>query len=430
MNIFTGAKPYVYFSNACIVISACCIAISAVATETQNDSTTSAFQPVDLDIHEYSAMDSDSQNDEHILSKPWYKNFELHGFAAIGFYDTGSAGTKENLVSEIKEASLFIEADVWENTTFFIELQTNRLGKDEEMFARTGEVYIHFREIPLNDSSSMGLKLGRIDIPFGEEYLWQDSIDNPLISNSAAFPYGWDEGVLLYDQYKKLHWILAVTDGTDARSKEDSSDKAVNLKLYGQPTPQLYLSVSAMRNGKSIKSALEFGGSHFEPVGTSNTSTVGSSESIAVDGFAYEFDLKAFFSDSVDGSYISFSLGAANQQDDNSTFNRDFRWFSIEPLLRIGKDKYMVLRYSEVGTYDDNEGYHFDGKTTAGGNDSFGYDVKRFRRIGFGLGWIPNPRVKVKLEIGQDWFELIDQSPIRENDEDRSFFGLEVAVSF
>ena len=40
------------------------------------------------------------------------------------------------------------------------------------------------------------MKLGRIDIPFGDEYLWQDAIDNPLITNSAAYPYGWDEGIL------------------------------------------------------------------------------------------------------------------------------------------------------------------------------------------------------------------------------------------
>ena len=146
--------------------------------------------------------DPESDDQDHVLASAWWSNFDIYGFGAAGYYDTGSDATRAAGGFEIKEASLFVEADVWEGVSFFVELQTNRLGRDDQLFTRTGEVYVHFRELRLGNLPPFGLKLGRIDLPFGEEYLWQDASDNPLITNSAAYPYGWDEGVLLYGDAK------------------------------------------------------------------------------------------------------------------------------------------------------------------------------------------------------------------------------------
>lgn len=366
----------------------------------------------------------------HVLSNPWWKNIEIHGFGAVGYYDTGSAATRDYGGFEIKESSLFVEAEVWEDIALFWEIQANRLGKDDQLLIRTGEIYAHFRNLELGDLPVFGVKAGRFDIPFGEEYLWQDSIDNPLITNSAPYPYGWDEGVLIYSEFKGVNWILAVTDGTDARSSEENSDKAVNIKLYGNPLDSLYLSGSFMYNGNASKSAIEFGGSHFRPVGASHQSSLGSSSSDEVESGLVEFDAKySFHSSSFDG-YIAASLGGATQDDSNPSFDRDFFWYSIEPFVSYHNTWYAVARYSEIGTYDDDEGYHFDGKTFAGGNSAFGYDTRRFRRLALGLGWTPNPNVRAKLEIGQDWFDLIRSSTISTNNDDRKFIGAEVAVGF
>ena len=128
--------------------------------------------------------------------------------------------------------------------------------------------------------------------------------------------------------------------------------------------------------------------------------------------------------------YIALSLGAATQDDSDSFFERDFFWFSVEPFVSYKNTWYAVARYSEIGTYNENEGYHFDGKIFAGGNSAFGYDTKRFRRLGLGLGWTPNPHVRVKLEIGQDWFDLIDISPLSAKSNNRKFVGFEVDLGF
>jgi len=393
---------------------------------------------VDLSEREYASIgdvkDSHGEDDRvrtgHVLSNPWWQNFSISGFAASGYYDTGSSGTREHGTFELKEASLFIEADIWEDAAFFLELQTNRLGKDDSLFARTGEVYVHFRELYRSENLSVAAKMGRIDIPFGEEYLIQDSSDNPLVTTSAVYPYGWDEGLLLYGEYRNVNWIVALTDGTDARSFEENSDKAVNLKLYGNVTDDFYLSASFMRNGEASKSAFEFGGSHFQPVGASRVSTLGTSPSAFVDSALYQVDLKYEVELFSKASYLSASIGAANQDDVGTRFDRDLRWFTLEPYLRFDDNWYLAARFSQIETADDSQGYHFDGKIYAGGNGDFGYDATEFQRLGVVIGYMPNPRLKVKLEVGRDWYELIDSSPFSGQLGNREFVGLEVVGGF
>ena len=377
-----------------------------------------ATAPVVLEANETDSVIAQSSG--HVLSKPWWSNIDLSGFAATGVYGTGSDGNKEDWGFEIKEATIFVEAAVWEDIDFFLEFQTNRLGDDRSKYTRTGEVYVHFRDVEIGNTD-VGFKVGRLDLPFGEEYLWQDAIDNPLIQNSASYPYGWDEGVLAYGRHKELNWIFAITDGNDERSEEDHKDKAINAKFFGDLADNLYLSLSLMRNGMSAESAMEFGGSHFEPVDGSSSD--------AVDSWLMELNTRYQFTlDSMEG-YLAIALGTASQDDDAPGFDRDIHWFTIEPYLSLNPQWYTVLRYSEIGTYDDEEGYHFDGKPFAGGNDAFGYDVERFRRLSMGLGWTPTPRTRIKFEVGNDWYDLIESS-VREKGDDRHFIGAEIAVGF
>lgn len=384
----------------------------------QHSSNTAKNEPVSLENDETTSLAEVNYN--HVLSKPWWENIDISGFGAAGAYGTGSDALKEEWGFEVKEASLFIDADVWEDIGFFVELQTNRLGDDKSKYTRTGEVYFHASDLNMGENT-FGLKLGRFDLPFGEEYLWQDAIDNPLIQNSASYPYGWDEGLLVYGQHKALNWIFSITDGTDERSKEDDSDKAISAKVYGDISDDLYLSFSMMRNGESVESAMEFGGSHFEPVEGST--------SASVDSWLVELNAKYAYSlNSMEG-YVAVALGHAKQNDDIANFDRDFSWVTIEPYLQLNNNWYSLLRYSEIGTYDDEQGYHFDGKPFAGGNSAYGYDVERFRRISIGLGWLPNPRTRVKFEIGDDKYKLINSS-IRNEGNDRHFIGAEVAVGF
>ena len=182
-----------------------------------------------------------------------------------------------------------------------------------------------------------------------------------------------------------------------------------------------------MHNGRAAKSAFEFGGSHFEPVGASHVSTLGTSPSADIRASLYELDARWRFGRR---GHLALSFGEAFQRDDASVFDRDLLWFSVEPLLYITDELYLVARYSQIGTGDDNAGYHFDGKTISEGNSAFGYDASRFQRIALGLGWRPNPRSLWKLEIGQDRFSLIDGSSVDVENNHRRFFGIQWTSKF
>ena len=384
---------------------------------------------VDLSGEEYLSIDEEFGT--HILAKPWYRNMTVSGFGGMGYLKTGAAGTRRNGGFLIKEVSLFLEQDVWSDITFFVEIQTNRLGQDSTLFIRTGEVYIHFRNLTeIQGKSSLGLKIGRFDIPFGEEYLWQDAKDNPLISNSAYYPYGWDEGVLFYGTISRINWIFSIMDGTYQRSVEDHPSKAWTGKIYTDLWNRFYLSISLMTNGWANKSAIEFGESHIEPVGLHYSSTNGKSPNDKVKSNLLEIDVKYRLGNLGKWGHVSATFGSAQLIDRNPEFSRDWKWFSIEPLIKINNNIYGIFRLSEIGTYNNRKGYHFDGKTTAGGNNAFGYDTRRFRRVSMGVGWKPNPHLLLKAELSQDWFYLIDNSPFKPRNDQRGLIGFEMVASF
>ena len=391
-------------------------------------STTNEVNQGEVDLSDIQVPFSDETGSDHILGKPWYEIFEFWGFVALDLLATGNEGREPAGGFSVKEATLFAEAEVWEDISGYVELQVVRLGNDHYKWGQTGEVHVHFRNVLKQwGDGLLGIKVGRVDIPFGEEYLWQDSIDNPLITQSAGYPYGFDEGIVFYGTLSDVGWIVAVTDGTDGRSFEDDSDKAVNVKVYGSPTDWLYLSGSFMRNGQASESAFEFGGSHFQPVGAGHMSSLGSSPSEKLDAILYELDAKITISER---AYIALSFGQAYLNDDFDAFDRDLMWFSVEGLCNITEKVYAVIRYSEIGTYDSDEGYHFDGKITAGGNRAFGYDASRLQRLSAGIGWRINPKTVLKAEVGADWFDVIDASSLRPSEDDRWLAGIELVVGF
>lgn len=373
---------------------------------------------VDLSGNELPALPQ-SKAPTHLLAKPWYQNVELSGFAAFWLADSGADGTRPEAGFVIKESSLFLEADAWQDLALFFEIQTTGLQRDHSTSLRTGEVYAHFRNaLKKWGDGLLGIKVGRTDIPFGEEYLWQDAPDNPLISNSAAYPWLWDEGIVFYGSARGLDWVLAVMDGTISRSQEDDAAKAVIGKISVRPWQPLHLSVSLLRNGASQRAALLLGGTPLQPVDGSPNARVGA--------MLYQFDAQW-----TPGPQTRFDLsfGRAAVDDAADAFDRDLTWFMLQGRRTVAHRFHIAARYSEIGTYDDEAGYKIDGEFLAGGG-AFAFDVQRLRRISLGLGWQINPHSGLKLEAGRDTFELIAPSPFDASGDERNHLVAELHVSF
>lgn len=392
-------------------------------------------RPVSLESQEVPALSAE-QSAAHVLARPWYQNIRMDGFGGAGFVWTGGDAVKEHGGFLNYEATLNVDAKIWEGIHYFHEIQTIRVGEEDTQFVRTGEVYVHFKDLLRTllgrEGHTVGMKLGRMDIPVGEDYLTQDVSENPLISFSAAYPYGFDEGIVLYGAVRGVHWIVGLMDGNDGRAVEDNADKFVSLKLYGNPIERLYLSASAFRNGESAESAWEFGGAHLVPVGSGGlTSSAGRSGSRSVDAYASEVDATYWLGPD---RYLKAQTGFAFVDDDGSAFDRRIHYVQVEPKWNLGprfaNRLYLVGRFSAVGTFNEDKGYAFDGKPFAGGASAFGFDTKALYRWAVGLGYWLNPRTLLKVEYARDDFQTIRGSSLDDGAEQRDLVGALVATKF
>lgn len=393
----------------------------------EGNASASGSGAVDLGGDEYASIEG-LATDTHVLARPWYENLHISGFVGAGYFETGDAGTQPDGGFEVRQAHLFVEAEVWDDTSVFVELRPVPHGRDDRGDDLTGEIYAHFRHL-LGDgvTSDLGAKVGRFDIPFGEEYLWQDQTDNPLITPSAPFPYGFDEGVLLYGHVGGVHGVGAVMDGSNDRSVDEAGGVAVSGKLYGEPFDCLYLSGSGIINPQAAVSAFQFGGSYIYPVGWMMPSTLGASSAATVESQFVQADLvwKPF-----EGAELSSFAGIGRVEDRDETFSRVLEWLMIQPLVHITDDVYLALRYSTIRTRDEGEGFGLDGKFVSQGKKDFGYDAQSLNRFSAGIGWRANPHTLVKFEVGRDRYSLIEGSPFLADNDERDFIGLQVALSF
>jgi len=370
-----------------------------------------------------------SPQDDHVLARPWFENLDVWGYGAFVYLDSGDElGVRPEGSFLVHQATLFFDAQVWEDTSLYVELQVVRFDYDYDRWTRSGELYARFHDLFLaDDGQGLDLKAGRVDIPFGEEYLWQDAPDNPLFSQTAAFPYGSDEGLVLSDGSGRVGWAAALLDGSAGRSNDVAQGTLLAGKVWGEPRDDLYASLSVLASGETTESSLLLGRNGFAPVGSLSPSSAGTSPSETVEALAAELDLRYEL-----GARwtLSAGIGGADIDDpEDDAFDRELLWYFVEPRWELRDDLYAVLRYSAVATGDDDEGYLLDGKPVAWGRD-YGYDTRRLTRLSAGLGWEPNPRTLVKLEVGEDDFDLIDGSPYDDGDGDRRFVALGVVVSF
>ena len=384
-----------------------------------------ARAPQSVDLSDAELPSIQSVNHDHVLARPWYENIDLYGYAAFTYLDTGGTGTSKHGSFLVKEASLFLDAQMWEHISFFSETWLLRFPQNDAFIV--GELYAKFDDLFARDGAGgIGVKVGRFEIPFGEDYLRWDANETPFITFSAADPYGIDEGVEAYGSVGGVHWIAALTNGSQGTGSDENSAKLVAAKLYGDPFGDLYLSASGLTMGAVERSALRFSGSAISPVGTGAASTAGVSPNNSVDAAGWELD--GWIARSRRAN-VRLQVGQLYIDDDASAFDRDLTWFEIEPAYSLRDDLELVLRYSEIGTYEDDEGYIFSGKPVAQA-ETFGYDSSALRRVSAGARWTINPRLAAKVEVGHDWIDLIDASPSDAENEERLYFGFELVASF
>jgi hypothetical protein len=344
-------------------------------------------------------------------------NVHLSGEGVIAFFNTGSEGFAPHSEFRVDEARLFVESPVWDDVYFFGEADL-ATRENNDFNVKLGELYLDFEDVSKlwGRNGQLNLRVGRMNIPFGEEYLNRYAIDNPLILHSLSDLWGFDQGVELYGSAGKFGYVAAVQNGGD-NVHDFNGDKSVAGRFSYDPTQRLHFSVSGMRTGDlSVQgdklSALWFGGGFFRSVGSPATTTFHANlvEGDVAARWSSGY-LKAF------GGYVRY--GDNDPKADNG---RNLFYYSAEAVQHLSKKFYAAARFSEILAPD---GYPLVGNGNF--HNYFITDLStRLWRLSVGLGYRFSDRLIVKTEYAAERGRESDGEA--RNHED--FIGVESAFAF
>lgn len=314
---------------------------------------------------------------------------QISGEGGIGWFETGSEGAFPNSEFRVDEAKLFVDAPVWGNVYAFAEL--NLASHDaSDVDLKLGELYLDIEDVSQlwGKDRQLNLRLGRIDIPFGEEYQYRDAIDNPLITHSLTDVWGVDEGIEFYGAFGKVSYAAAIQNGGIPTTRDFTSDKSIAGRLSYDPKRWLHLSVSGMRTGDldvadDGLSEAWFGSGWFRSIGA--TATTFHANLVQGD---LEFRLprghvKTF------GGYVHYS-----DNDPSAQNRRDVYYYSIEGVFDVTRKFYAAARFGQVFA---PKGFPLVGN---GNSDEylFGPLTEDLWRLSLGLGYRWNRHFVVKAE--------------------------------
>ena len=318
----------------------------------------------------------------------------VSGEMGLAFLHTGRSGQFPNSDFRIDDAKLFVEAQVWKDVYAFTELNLFlRESSDEAL--HLGEVYVDFENVSKlwNVDRLVNVRVGRINIPFGEEYQTRSVMQNPLISHSLSDIWGVDEGIEIYGSVGKLQYVAAMQNGRHSLLHDFDSEKALIGRVGFAPQSWLRVSASAMRTGDlaakdDALSEAWFANAFFRPLGALTTTTTFHTE-------LYELDAKAHW----DGGHVSGLVGRAHFDDDDTSRDnaRTFTFNSIEAVQNVSDQLYLAARYSTIRV---PRGYPMVAWGNYGRYFYSGILTERLERLSLGLGYRIGPPLVLKFEYG------------------------------
>lgn len=348
-----------------------------------------------------------------------FGRLHISGEGGVSYFHTGSDGQHPDGSFRVDEAKLFFEAPLWTSTYIFAELDLVTRETNDEYF-HLGELYIEFENLLRlwTDENFLSARVGRVDIPFGEEYLVRDVIDNPLISHSLSDFWGVDEGIELYGSALGLDYVVAVQNGGHPTLRDYDGDKSVAGRLGYNFGKVARLSFSGIRTGDLSTegdelSELWFGNGFFRSLGpASNTPTFSAT--------VYELDAQAFWKT----GHLKLAGGVFEYEDADSAANRerDGQYYYAEVLQEITRRFYSAARFSQILS---DEGMPVVGHGNFG-KYFFGPLTEDLWRLSIGLGYRWNDQLLAKVEYTIERGKTVNGAYRDHHD----FLGAEIGFKF
>jgi hypothetical protein len=342
----------------------------------------------------------------------------LSGEGGIALFHTSSDGQHPDGSFRVDEAKLFLEAPLWESTYFFGELDLVIREANDEFF-HLGELYVDFENVLRHwaDRNFLSIRAGRIDIPFGEEYLVRDVIDNPLISHSLSDFWGIDEGVELYGSAFGVDYVVAVQNGGHPTLQDFDGDKSVAGRIGYNFGKRARVSVSGLRTGElstegDEMSELWFGNGFFRSLGSEETAPTFQAN-------VFELDAQTFWN----SGHVKLAGGYFEYEDSDTTVDRtrDGYYYYAEALQNITPKFYTVGRFSQIIA---DEGMPIVGYGDFG-KYFFGPLTRDLWRLSLGLGYRWSENLVAKVEYTREEGDLVGGAG-----RDNHFVGAEIGFKF
>ncbi|MEK6564050.1 MAG: hypothetical protein AABZ65_03355 [Candidatus Omnitrophota bacterium] len=343
---------------------------------------------------------------------------KIKGRAALGFFDSGKAGSYPAGSFEMPDAKLQFGFQPDEINTLVLRFNLNNATAQSPLL---DYFYLQSKDfIPaLKDSPfSLSSRLGKFKLGFGEE-TWTDNLVEGIVpSNSAARATVVDEGlefagkVKLEDiGLKPLGWVVSVSDGNSGVGSDSTASKAFMGKLYHNPIEPLYVSGSYYNSGELDSSSSEMS---IAGVTSAIQSGMAWRRSVWELDARYDFGKgkkplePIVFSDSK--AIVRLSYGEF-KDDGNRTRSGNFGF--VDGIYNLNKKFYAAGRYSFID---------MNGDVTATLNSVTANRYDRFS-LGGGYHWSDN----VILKLGYDWNKNSGPSV---NDADDNLLSALVATQF
>lgn len=347
--------------------------------------------------------------------------FRISGEAGLAYFRTGAKGQFPNGAFRVDDPVIAVEAPVAKSVYLFTELRLQPRETTVEGF-RIGEMYVDFEDVLARwgHPGLLSVRAGRVNIPFGEEYLRRGPVANPLISHSLSDTWGWDEGLEIYGRLGAVQYVLAVQNGGPSQLNDFDSDKSVAGRLSWEPARWLHVSGSAMRTGQLATvadnvSELWFGNGFFRALGSAATTAT-------FEASLFQADATARWKRGQVG--VTFGQVHFNDSDTTTDNSRRLRYGMLELVQQITDPLYIAARHSEIRAPG---GYPLAGW---GPLATFffrpGVVTEELRRTSVGLGYRFGAPLILKVEYTWESGRMTNGLPR----DQENFVGTELAVKF
>jgi hypothetical protein len=349
------------------------------------------------------------------------RSVRIAGESGLAFFRTGRDGQFPEGEFRADDPMITLEAPVGKNVYLFTELKLLPRETNLENF-QLGEFYVEFEDVLSNWGlpGALNFRAGRVNIPFGEEYLTRGPTANPLISHSLSDTWGSDEGLEAYGRVGSIQYVFAVQNGGVSRLRDFDSDKSVAARVSWEPARWLHLSGSAMRTGKLATvadnlSELWFGNGFFRALGPAATTQTFRANLLEADATTRW-----------NGGQVAVALGQVRYDDSDTRANnaRRLNYGYIEAVQAITEPLFASARYSEIRVAG---GYPLVGWGTMGAYFFRpGALTEELHRLSIGVGYRFAPPLVLKAEYTWEGGRMTNGA--RRDHED--FFGTQLGVKF